>query len=205
MTSLSGVTAPHPGRYRPRCVHRLVMPLVMMTLAASPANAQMFVPTGRDTLRGLPGVEVVVEELQPELVRGGLSAAAIRDDVERRLRAHGIVVYASHGENASPAKPYLYLHLNTLPLPGHAAYVVGLQVHLRQTLRSGVTGSNIVNAMTWDAHNVLAVPAGSLGAVRDEILDYVDLFIKDWLAAHPESAWTDPTGVREGAVRPSHE
>ncbi len=205
MTSGNGTIAAHLGRRRAGRAYRLVMPFVMVAALASSTSAQMFVPTGRDTLRGLTGVEVVVEDLQPELVDGGLSAAAIREDIERRLRANGIVVYPSHAGNPSPAKPYLYVHLNALPLPGYATYVVGLQVHLRQTLRSSVTASNIVNAMTWDAHNVLAVPAGSLRAVRDEILDYVDLFIEDWAAAHPEPARTDTPAVRESAAPRAHD
>jgi hypothetical protein len=63
----------------------------------------------QDTLRGLPGVEVIVEGLQPELERSGLTAARIRADVERRLRDGGVVVYASQAANSSLAKAYLYV------------------------------------------------------------------------------------------------
>src|SRR6187551_90320 len=86
--------------------------LLLLVAGAADANGQMFVSTGRDTLRGLPGVEVIVEGLQPELERSGLTGAAIRADVERRLRDGGISVYASQTANPSLAKAYLYVHIN---------------------------------------------------------------------------------------------
>jgi L-serine deaminase len=60
-----------------------------------------------------------------------------------------------------------------------------VQVHVRQTLRSSVTNSQIVNAMTWDAHNVVAAPVDGLAAVRAEVATYVDQFVSDWTAVHP--------------------
>jgi len=158
--------------------------LLLLAIGVADAHGQMFVPTGADTLRGLPGVEVIVDGLQPELERGGLTSAALRADVEERLHKAGITIYPSQAANPSPAKPYLYITLNALTLPAGAGYAVGLQVHLRQTLRSPVTSSNIVNAMTWDAHNVLAVPASGLQEIRAEVVAFVDQFVEDWTSVH---------------------
>ena len=158
--------------------------LVVTLLAWMPgvASAQQFVNTGRDTLRGLTGVEVLVEPVQQEIERAGLTAASIRSDVEQQLRAGGLTVYASQAANASLAKPYLYVHLNAVALQGRLA--VGVQLQLRQTLRSPVTGSNVVNAMTWDQENVVVVEARNLQPVRSELRAYVGTFIRDWLAVH---------------------
>jgi hypothetical protein len=57
-------------------------------------------------------------------------------------------------------------------------------VQLRQTLRSPVTGSNIVDAMTWDARTVLVVKSNNLAAVGETIQEYVDHFIQDWMTVH---------------------
>jgi hypothetical protein len=158
--------------------------LFLLAIGAADAHGQMFVSTGADTLRGLPGIEVIVDSLQPELESGGLTNAALRADVEGRLRRGGITIYPSQVANPSPAKPYLYIALNALTLPAGAGYALGVQVHLRQTLRSPVTNSNIVNAMTWDIHNVLAVPAAGLQSVRAEVLTFVDQFVEDWTRVH---------------------
>jgi hypothetical protein len=159
------------------------MALALLAGSAGQSNAQMFVPTGRDTLKGLPGVEVVVEGLSPEVERDGLTRTAVYADVTSWLRARGVPLYASQAENASPAKAYLYVHVNALRL-SREIYAVAIQVHVRQTVRSLASVSQIVNAMTWDAHNVIAVPTARLGDARAEILDFVDLFISDWMAVH---------------------
>ena len=158
--------------------------VVLLAGAARDAGSQQFVTTGRDTLRGLPGVEVLVEPLQPELERAGLTGGSLQAEIESLLRAKGVLVFASQAANTSPAKPYLYLHLNTLTLPLGQGQVVNVQLHLRQTLRSAVTGSNVVNAMTWDRENVIVVPAARIQDVRSEVRSYVDGFIEDWLAVH---------------------
>lgn len=160
----------------------IVVALALVSWTATP-SAQTFVPTGRDTLRGLPGVEVVIEHVPPELERLGISTAGLRADLEQRLRRGGVAIYGSQAENPSDAKPYVYVHLNPLELPG-GVLAVAVQVHLRQTLRSEVTGSDIVNAMTWDAHTVVAMPNTEAGLLTGTVQEIVDGFIADWRAVH---------------------
>lgn len=168
-----------------RCRAVLGMVLFLCLCAGTGrAQAQMFVSTGRQTLRGLPGVELQVEPLQPELEGNGLTAVAIRRDVEDRLRARGVTVYPSQTANPSPAKAYLYVRVNALTLPRGGGYAIAVQLHLRQTLRSLVTESNIVDAMTWETQNILGAQASELPGVRDEVLAYVDRFVEDWAAVH---------------------
>lgn len=162
----------------------VLLTLLAVGLAGISAHAQMFVPTGRDTLRGLPGVEVIVEPLAPELEQAGVTGAAIRANVDRQLRAAGITVYATQMQNASPAKPYLYVHVSGLPVARQGVSLV-VRVEVRQTLRSSVTNSNIVNAMTWDQQAVLfALPGSGVQGVLGEIEALVAQFVQDWRAVH---------------------
>ena len=156
--------------------------LLVLLLFEVEASAQSFVPTGRDTLRGLPGVEIAVE-VPPELRQTELTTVALHAAVEQRLRAGGIAVYDSQKANPSDAKAYVYVHLNALPLPGQMQ-AVAIQVHLRQTVRSVVVSSSIVNAMTWDQHTVAAVTAADGAQLRDLVLEMIDHFIDDWRAVH---------------------
>ena len=150
-------------------------------MAESTASAQMFVSTGRDTLRGLPGLEVVVEELPPEVQRAGLATDAVRGDIQRRLASSGVTVYTTQQQNASPAKAYLYLHLNALELSG-GVIAISVQVQLRQTVASKATSSNIVNAMTWDSHNVFALAGRDATPLSTALMEMVDGFAADWRA-----------------------
>jgi hypothetical protein len=160
----------------------LVRALAVTSLTVT-VSAQMFVPTGRDTLRGLPGVEVLVESLPPEMERVGLTTAGLRTEIEQRLKAGGVVVYANQKENPSPAKPYLYIHLNPLELPGQLQ-AVAVQVHVRQTLQSLVSDSRIVNAMTWDVHTVVAMRPSEVSVLKETVVEMVDRFVADWRAVH---------------------
>ena len=160
----------------------LVRALALAFLTVT-ASAQMFVPTGRDTLRGLPGVEVLVESLPPELERVGLTTVGLRTELEQRLKAGGVLVFANQKENPSPAKPYLYVHLNPIELPGQLQ-AVAVQVHVRQTLQSLVTNSQIVNAMTWDVHTVIAMRPSEVSVLKETVLEMVDRFVADWRSVH---------------------
>lgn len=154
-------------------------------LWAAVAGAQTFVPSGRDTLRGLPGVEVIVEQLQPELEAVGLTTPSVRAVVVQRLAAARIPVYATQVANTSDAKPYVYVHLNAAGVPGAAGYAVAVQVQVRQTLQSLVTGFRIVDAVTWDAHTVVHATGAMLPAATAAVQQFVEQFVVDWAAVHP--------------------
>ena len=158
--------------------------LLLVLLGAGHASGQLFISTGRDTLRGLTGVEVLVEDVPSELSQPEVATAALRRSVEERLRAGGITVYASQVANPSVAKPYLYVQLTTLVLP-ESVQAVAIQIHLRQTVRSTATESNIVNAMTWDVHTIVAVTPRDGAALRELVLEMVGQFVDDWRAVHP--------------------
>jgi hypothetical protein len=167
---------------RPLRVMVLVVP--MLAAVSCVASAQMFVTTGRDTLRSLPGIEVVVDQIPAEIEQAGVTAAGLKADIERRLRAGGVTMYASQEANPSMAKPYLYVHLNALEIPGQALTVIAVQVQLRQTVRALATSSNIVDAMTWDSHTVVGFPAKEMREVVTEVGGHVDRFITDWKSVH---------------------
>jgi hypothetical protein len=156
--------------------------LPVLLLFAAEASAQLFVATGRDTLRALPGVEVAVD-VPTELPQTELTPTALHTAIVQRLRGGNITVYATQSSNPSDAKAYVYVHLNALALPGQL-HVVAIQVHLRQTVHSVITSSNIVNAMTWEEHTVAAVTAADGAQLRDLVLEMIDHFIADWRAVH---------------------
>ena len=162
---------------------RVAASVVVLGLCAHQASAQMFVTTGRDTLRGLPGVELLLEPTPPELPHGEMTTPALRSVIEKRLRDGGITLYASQAANPSSAKAYLYVQFTTLPVT-ESLQAVSIQVHVRQTVRSSVTESNIVNAMTWDAHTVAAVGPRDGAELRDLVLEMVGRFVDDWRAVN---------------------
>jgi hypothetical protein len=155
---------------------------LLAMLLATDARAQLFEPTGKDTLRALPGVELLVEPLEPGLAPSGITADAIAADVSAQLRAAGITIYPSQMQNPSAAKAYLYVQVSGFQAPPQG-YVIAAQAHVRQSVRSLVTESTIVNAMTWDRSIVFLAGAQSpAAAVKREIQDLLEQFVRDWKA-----------------------
>lgn len=166
-------------------VRTALFAVLALALTHTESRAQLFVPTGRDTLRGLPGVEILIEPLQPELARDGLTQDSVVQAVTRQLKAGGVTIYPGQRENPSVSKPYLYVHVNAARRDANGDYAVAVQVHLRQTLASLTTESRIVNAMSWDAHDVLIVtPARLKDSTLGEIGDLVGVFVADWKSVH---------------------
>ncbi len=158
---------------------------ISLILAAASASAQLFVSTGRDTLRSLPGLEVLVEPLQPELESANFSASSLARDVAKQLRAGGVTLYTSQRTNPSDAKPYLYVHINAASTATGRDYGVAVQVQLRQTLASVVTVSRVVNATSWDASDVVMTTDRTLPSdVSEAVRALVARFVDDWAAVH---------------------
>jgi len=161
----------------------LVLPALLLT--AGPAQpGQLFVPSGKDTLRALPGVEVIVESVPSDLDRAGLTAPSLKADLVRRLEASGITVYASQAENPSLAKAYLDVRITAVALPRQAGYAAAVQMQLRQTLASLVTESKVVNAVSWDTGVLVNVTVSDVPRLRTELHALMEEFVNDWRAVH---------------------
>ena len=162
-----------------------VLALAFVLVAPSavvPAARQLFVPTGDHTLRGLPGVEIIVETVPAPLQRAGITQPAVKADIERWLGGGGVTVFPSQPANPSAAKAYLDLRTTVLALRD-GSYAVAVQMHVRQTVKSLATESSIVNAATWETGRLVNVAASELPRVRDEIRGMTEEFIADWKSA----------------------
>jgi hypothetical protein len=63
----------------------------------------------RQTLVGLKGVRVVVENINPNAEKDGLSLVLLQTDVELKLRQAGIPVLTGEETFRAPGSPFLYL------------------------------------------------------------------------------------------------
>jgi len=144
----------------------------------------------RKSLRGLKGIAVVVEALQPEAERDGLTKSQIQTDSELKLRQAGIRVLPTEESFKVPGSPYLYMNINTTKndvlYGAFSTYVFSLQVALKQdvtlTRDSDLKGS----ATTWETHALGTVGANNLQDTRRVLGDLLDRFINDYLAENPK-------------------
>jgi hypothetical protein len=79
--------------------------LILVLLLLASTGAQGGDTEGeRATLRGLDGVQVVVEDLQPDVERNGLTRQQLQTDVELRLRKAGIRVLTEQELDRAPGQ-----------------------------------------------------------------------------------------------------
>jgi hypothetical protein len=161
---------------------------VVLLVAVSSATAQDDDPRGeRQSLKGLKGVYVLVEDLKAEAERDGLNQASIRTDVELKLRQAGITVLTKAEAEAAPGAPCLYISVDTKGSQSESLYGVSMKVELKQNVRLDRDPSMwLPGVTTWSVEAVGTVGRGKLRNLRDRVKDYADRFINAYLSVNPK-------------------
>jgi hypothetical protein len=153
--------------------------------AAPPAWAD---PGAPPALRGVKAVTVVVTGISPEAERDGLKRSDLQHDVEERLREGGIKVLASSERLQAPGQPHLMVRFIDQKRSEMDFYAISIAVHLVQSVRLARDNKVVVPAETWGMTGVISVGAQELVSVRNLLLEYVDMFIKEAHAANAARA-----------------
>lgn len=116
-----------------------------------------------ESLPGLPGVAVIVENLHDDAKTAGLTKETIQTVLELGLRRAGIRILTGIERLLTPGQPVLYavVAVVTDPRGGHI-YTLGLD--LRQTVT--VRGDIEVIASTWEVPPTVGLAADLRSAVR---------------------------------------
>ena len=70
-----------------------LMAMIMALACLDLSTAQARAPYERESLRGLPGVVVVIEKISPDAQVDGLSEESIQEAVEGLLQSSGIRIF----------------------------------------------------------------------------------------------------------------
>ncbi len=140
-----------------------------------------------DCLKGLEGVEVLVEEVKPELENYNLTAIQIQTEVEAKLREAEIKILSKEdNEKAQPLrKPYLYVKIDSRKLPWTREVVAySVEVALKQLVTLPAQPKSTRKpfyAPTWDKSIVSAVTPKNFDDIRDGVRQLTEKFIKAYL------------------------
>ena len=126
----------------------VVMAILIALIGFDPRLADAATPEQRESLRGLQGVEVVIEDIKSDAQADGLSQEALRAAVELILRSRGIRVLTPSERSAMPSKPYLYVHVGT-DKNSLGQYAFNARVELHQAVSLVHRPQHIVLAPTW--------------------------------------------------------
>jgi hypothetical protein len=140
----------------------------------------------RATLRGLQGVYVLIEGIQPESARAGLTTQQLQTDVEGQLQHAGIAVLTKDQAFRVQGAPYLYVYVHLLPHPiGLTAYSSLVEVNQRASLdRNGSSAS----VSTWSVQRLGTVGSRHLATIRNDVRGQVDHFINVYRSVNPSPA-----------------
>ena len=197
--------AVHAGR-SPTLTGQLVAAFLVAT-AAWPLCAQPLVDStttalapsssnDRLSMVGLAGVNVDVTVQCPsgqfmQLVGGEV----LRSKIELRLRSAGIRVYDDLASNTDPRYASLFLSVNAVPTLDRddsgnpLAYAIAMRMYLNQKLWVVTRGTpqRALLGDTWYRSEVMCYGSTTLrnGDLVHLVDDWMDVFVNDWLAAHP--------------------
>ncbi len=143
----------------------------------------------RMTLRGLQGVYVAVEELQPNLIKydavqkAGLSQAALQREVEARLKAAGIKVLTWDQALKTPGSPFLYIVVNTHESEKYW-YAYDIRIELQQVVSMEANPKVRAMAGTWSTSMTGIANIGKLQVIRDDVGALVGKFVQAYKAVN---------------------
>jgi len=162
-----------------------VMALAFMLVHVSPALSDS--PRERATLAGLTGVGVVVEAMDPDAEKDGLTTSTLRTEVELKLRQAGIRVLTEAERAVAPGSPFLYLRVATMKSDGVGVYIYNITLELVQEVRLTRNPAITMLATTWRVGGFLGIiQHRNLSQVRESVRDVMDQFLNAYLAANPK-------------------
>lgn len=133
----------------------------------------------RATLKGVSAFSVLVEGLNLDLERYGVTKKQLQTTVELRLRKAGLPV--SDGVTS----PYLYIKVNSM-IHGGGTASISINVSFVQAVRLDRDPTLSTLATTWDAGGMASSGVRRLSEVMDHVGDLVDQFANDFLAVNPK-------------------
>jgi len=155
---------------------------------------------GVDTLKGLHGVRVVVEDLDSDLIAAGISGDHIQSNVEDQLKKAGITVEDEDAWKDDSAHPFLYIRLSSFKSDDGKFYAYHIDVELDQqvTVQNGDTRTL---CQTWQTGCIGIAPKDSVPQLYDRVTTYVGEFVDDFNSQNPSSSARNEKSLPQKATK----
>ena len=137
----------------------------------------------RATLKGISGVQVLVESFDEDAKNAGFDRRTFQTDMELKLRLAGIKVLTEEEAFATLGSPYLYLNVNPLsPRERGPNFPYSINLEFKQEIRLVRDPNiNLHGATTWSTRGV---GYGDIPHIREHVKDDMDIFINAWLSVN---------------------
>ena len=160
----------------------IVALLVLSSLDTSAARAGRI--EDRESLRRLPGVEVLVETFLSEEEAAGFSRDAIRTGVELVLQSNGIRILNASERLETTSAPFLYVKVNPLKHNSAEGYCLSIEVELHQAVSLMSRPEQRMSARTWKRVQVAIIGEQVTGRVPELVEPLIKQFANDFLTVN---------------------
>ena len=138
----------------------------------------------RESLRRLPGVEVIVETFLQEEEAAGFSRDAIRTGVEEVLQSNGVKILSGSERLQTTSAPFLYVKVNPFKHDSAEIYCLAIEVELHQAVSLMNRPDQRMSARTWNRVQVAIVGEQITGRVAELVEPLIKQFANDFLTVN---------------------
>ena len=178
-------------RMRVARTHRKTM---ILCVAVAWAIAAFVSPTlaldsepNRQTLRGLQGVKVLIEDLGSDIERLGLIKNQLQMDLEAKLRKAGIKVLTQEECYKTPGEPYLYLNINVnTGKLGDEKYSYSIDIGVIQNVLLQRDPRMKSYSVTWSTGGVGTIEKEFVGRLQESVDELVKIFVNAFFSVNPK-------------------
>jgi hypothetical protein len=143
-------------------------------------------PLAQETLRGLPGVRLIVEKIDAEVERDGLTTDLVRTTAETRLRAAGIHLLSQDEVTMTQGRPTIQILVQTARSDSLYAYCIEVSVW-QEMVQIHRQTSLPVWVRSWVTESVVGIKSHkNIHVLKTTVEDLVDAFIHAYVAVNPK-------------------
>jgi hypothetical protein len=165
-----------------------ILLFAFLNVAAPKVAAQLDDSTNKESLRGLKGIVVTVNDVSTEVEHDGLTKSKLQTDIELKLRQAGIRVLSfqewEHAKDQTIG--WLDLYVGALRSDTRSFYACSVRLKLMQSVSLVRDSSKLTFATTWSTGSVGIYGISNIAKIRSEVADKVDEFINNYLAVNPK-------------------
>ena len=143
-------------------------------------------PLAQETLRGLPGVRLIVEKIDAEVERDGLTTDLVRTAAETRLQTAGIRLLSKDEATMTQGRPTIQIVVQTARSDSLYAYCAEVSVWQEMVPIHRQT-SMPVWVRSWVTENMVGIKShNNIHVLKKTVEDLVDEFIRAYVAVNPK-------------------
>jgi hypothetical protein len=164
---------------------RYVLMVILITVTCFDPHLAQATDPERESLLGLPGVGVVVEEIAADVQADGLSKEEMRIAIELVLRSSGIRVLTEPERFATESSPYL--DVMVIGYKDALLYSLCVEVQLRQIVSLTSRPNQKMFVPTWSRNSLVSIGANKLrDVISGSIEPKAKEFANDFLTVNPK-------------------